>query len=210
MRTYTPENTNRTAAASLVTMYSMPLGKSRKFYISAWLNNNYMRRANLTAVTGSSKAANPLLESYFIRPSINIRGTIGKLEGSIYANYAFEGVRSNGSTRNTRRLRVESQLSYKLPWDMQLQNYLSLSKYYGGSSAEFNRVKAKWNASLSKTILDGKLTVRLSASDILGKSGYVYDQISEVSRTETRTNVMPRYFMLSLISNLTLSKKKKE
>lgn len=210
VRTYTPENTNRTAAASLVTMYSMPLGKSRKFYISASLNNNYMRRANLTAVTGSSKAANPLLESYFIRPSINIRGTIGKLEGSIYANYAFEGVRSNGSTRNTRRLRVESQLSYKLPWDMQLQNYLSLTKNYGGSSAEFNRVKAKWNASLSKTILDGKLTVRLSASDILGKSGYVYDQISEVSRTETRTNVMPRYFMLSLISNLTLPKKKKE
>ena len=83
------------------------------------------------------------------------------------------------------------------------------SKNSGSSNRVLNRTQACWNAALNKTILDGKLFVRISAHDILNKGGNIKQSITALARTETYTNFTPRYFMVSLISNLNWSKQKR-
>jgi hypothetical protein len=209
IRTYTPENTDRTHRAELEAGYTLPLDKKKHFYLSAGLSSDYYCRADLASLSTETKSNYPLIENYSLAPSLNFRFNMGKLSGYAYWSTSFQNLHSHGTTLHYRTTRGSLDANYALPWGLNLHSFLTLLKNAGSESSEFNRTQVRWNADLSKDLFDGKLTVKLSAHDILDKAGTRSYEYSALSRTESYTNVIPRYFMISLISNLFWTGKKK-
>ena len=205
-RTYTPENTNRTHRTDLSTGYTLALDRKKHFYLTTSISTDYYRRANLAKLGTETDRDFPLLENYSIAPSLNFRFTVGKLSGYAYWRFYFQNLRSNGSTTHYRTTQGTFDASYALPWGFNLHSYLFMYKNAGASTRELNRMQVRWDAALSKEILDGRLTIKMSAHDILNKAGTMSYAFSALARTETYAEVIPRYFMISLISNFGWSK----
>lgn len=91
---------------------------------------------------------------------------------------------------------------------MNLNTFFVLYKNAGTSSDGLNRLQTRWDASIQRDFLDGKLGIRFSVNDILNQAGTISSVFSSTGRTETYTNVMPRYFMLTITSNFNWSKNK--
>lgn len=207
-RTYRPENTDRTRRADLSTAYTLAMDKKKRFYLTVGFSADYYCRANLASLTAESNDEYPLMENYSLAPSLNLRYTLGNLSGYIYWSTSFQNLRNEGTTTHYSTTRGTFEANYSFPWGIYLNSTLFLCKNAGTSNHEVNRTQMRWNASLSKEFYDGKLTVRVTARDILNQAGTMNYAFTAVSRTESYTNVVPRYLMVSLISNLSWSKKR--
>ena len=67
-----------------------------------------------------------------------------------------------------------------------------------------------WNARLSRSFLNEKLTFICDGFDILGQLNNVTRTINAQGISETFTNVIPRYVMFHLIYKLNLNPKAKK
>jgi hypothetical protein len=79
----------------------------------------------------------------------------------------------------------------------------------GYGSSELNTNDLVWNASLSRSFLKSRLTVRLEGFDLLGQLSSTVIFINGQGRTETVSNTLPRYAMLHLSYKLNKQPKKK-
>ena len=66
-----------------------------------------------------------------------------------------------------------------------------------------------WNARLARPFLKGKLVVRLDCFDLLGQLDNVTRHVNAQGRTETYTNVMPRYALFHIAYRFNRMPKKK-
>ena len=80
----------------------------------------------------------------------------------------------------------------------------------GYGTATLNRDNFVVNASLSQSFLSGKLILRLDGFDLLGQLSNVTRILNAQGRTETYTNVMPRYALLHIVYRLNKQPKKKK
>lgn len=124
----------------------------------------------------------------------------------MYWKTDFQTLESYEATSHYRSTYFVTEINYALPWGLYLYTNFTLRKNAGNSNTYIYRVTSKWNASISKEILDGRLNIRLSANDILNKAGNIFTNVNTFSRTESYTNIMPRYFMLTISSNLSWAK----
>ena len=65
-----------------------------------------------------------------------------------------------------------------------------------------------WNARLSRPFFKGKLIVVFDGFDLLGQLSNVTRTLNAQGRTETWTNVMPRYALLHVVFRLNKQPKK--
>lgn len=82
--------------------------------------------------------------------------------------------------------------------------------YDGYADASINKAHYKWKASLAKTFFEDKLSVRLIANGIVTPRNQIYSTINATSRVETYTDILPRYFMLSLVYSLDWTQKSRK
>lgn len=94
---------------------------------------------------------------------------------------------------------MELNGSVKLPWNMQLVSGLTMVSYRGYSAEVMNRTQWIWNASLSKSMLRGRLVFKVSATDILNQISNISSHISADARTEFWSKSLPRYVLASVI-----------
>lgn len=208
VRTYTPENTNRTHRADVSTGYTLPLDKNKHLYLTASFSVDYYRRANLASTTDDTFASSTILENHSLAPSLMLRATVGNFSAYAYWKTDFQSMRSNGETSNYRTTSVTVSGGYSLPWSLSLNTFFVLYKNAGTSSDDLDRLQTRWDASIQRDFLDGKLGIRFSVNDILNQADTISSGFSSTGRTETYTNVMPRYFMLTITSNFNWSKNK--
>ena len=83
-------------------------------------------------------------------------------------------------------------------WDLQLNSSITNYCHRGYSDAQMNRDELVWNMTLSKHFPKLNLTVAAETFDLLGKLSNRRFTVNEQGRTETYSNVTPRYFMLKL------------
>ena len=65
-----------------------------------------------------------------------------------------------------------------------------------------------WNARLSRPFLKGRFLVVVDGFDLLGQLSNVTRTLNAQGRTETYTNVMPRYALFHIIYRLNKQPKK--
>lgn len=79
----------------------------------------------------------------------------------------------------------------------------------GYSDAALNKNNFVWNARASYTMLDGRLSFMVDGFDILHNLSNVIYSVNAQARTETYTNVLPRYVMLHVQWKLHKAPKKR-
>lgn len=72
----------------------------------------------------------------------------------------------------------------------------------------FNTTDWIWNARVERSWLNGRLTAKVDAYDILNRINNVNVRINSLGRTETWTNSMSRYVLLTLAWRFSIMPKK--
>ncbi len=97
----------------------------------------------------------------------------------------------------------------KLPWKLDLSTDLGLYSRTGYADENLNTSDLVWNARLSRPFFKGNLLVVVDGFDLLGQLSNVTRTLNAQGRTETYTNVMPRYTLFHIIYRLNKQPKSK-
>ena len=208
-RIYEMVNTNRTHAANGDVGYSLPLDKNQRFYITLSVRGNYRQNADMSQLNAATKKGG-LLQQYGVTPNAILRGTVGnKFRFSSRWYTAFSTIKQSSMDTHYRETRLSADFSWDLPWKFQLASDFCANIYNGFADASVNKVHCQWNASLARHFLSDKLSVRLIAHGILTPKNNIYSSINAISRVESYTDILPRYFMLSVVYTLDWTQKSK-
>lgn len=213
-----PTNINGNWSTNAGAGYGQNIDKNGKLSFDIGINASHNNSVDLTQVMSSPAAetATPLLtqakstvHNNRFGGRINLNFTPG---GKM--NFMAKGMYSlffNGSLNNTTSRRQgfnaihagdfsygASATTMNMPGGMQMQSTITNYCHRGYSDAQMNRDELVWNAELSKTFGKSGLMVTLQGFDILGKLSNRRFTVNEQGRTETYTNVTPRYFMVKL------------
>ena len=208
-RIYEMVNTNRTHAANGDVGYSLPLDKNQRFYITLSVRGNYRQNADMSQLNAATEKGG-LLQQYGVTPNAILRGTVGnKFRFSGRWNTAFSTIKQSSMDTHYRETRLAADFSWDLPWKLQLASDFCANIYNGFADASVNKAHCQWNASLARHFLSDKLSVRLIAHGILTPKNNIYSNINAISRVESYTDILPRYFMLSVVYTLDWTQKSK-
>ena len=151
-----------------------------------------------------------LLQQYGVTPNAILRGTVGnKFRFSGRWNTTFSTIKQSSMDTHYRETRLAADFSWDLPWNFQLASDFCANIYNGFADASVNKAHCQWNASLARCFLSDKLSVRLIAHGILTPKNNIYSNINAISRVESYTDILPRYFMLSVVYSLDWTQKSK-
>lgn len=208
-RIYEMVNTNHTHAANGDVGYSLPLDKNQRFYITLSVRGNYRQNADMSQLNAATEKGG-LLQQYGVTPNAILRGTVGnKFRFSGRWNTAFSTIKQSSMDTHYRETRLAADFSWDLPWNFQLASDFCANIYNGFADASVNKAHCQWNASLARRFLSDKLSVRLIAHGILTPKNNIYSNINAISRVESYTDILPRYFMLSVVYSLDWTQKSK-
>ncbi|MEZ3576174.1 MAG: outer membrane beta-barrel family protein [Muribaculaceae bacterium] len=84
---------------------------------------------------------------------------------------------------------------FSLPIGFGISTDFSVYTRRGYSDSLLNKTNFVWNARASYTMLKGQLTLMIDGFDILHNLSNVFYNVNAQARTETYTNVLPRYVM---------------
>ncbi len=208
-RIYEMVNTNRMHAANGDVGYSLPLDKNQRFYITLSVRGNYRQNADMSQLNAATEKGG-LLQQYGVTPNAILRGTVGnKFRFSGRWNTTFSTIKQSSMDTHYRETRLAADFSWDLPWKLQLASDFCANIYNGFADASVNKAHCQWNASLARCFLSDKLSVRLIAHGILTPKNNIYSNINAISRVESYTDILPRYFMLSVVYSLDWTQKSK-
>lgn len=89
-----------------------------------------------------------------------------------------------------------AETTLRLPWKLRFGTDLTVFIQRGYAYEELNRNLFIWNAFLSRAVLRGKGTIRLSGNDILGQQVNMTRRFGAYSRAINTYNGVNRYFLL--------------
>lgn len=96
-----------------------------------------------------------------------------------------------------------------LPLNLQLTSDITTTIRYGYIDSSINKPFILWNASLSKGLLNDKLTIKLTAYDILNQVHPFTSTVNAQAITEVYRTTLQQYVMLSVSYRLNIQPKKK-
>jgi hypothetical protein len=139
--------------------------------------------------------------------------TLGRQTLNLSADIAwnrYTGGRESFQDISAWQYRLGAEGILHLPWKFYLTTDLTLYGRTGYADAALNTAELVWNARLARPILGGKVLLMLDGFDILGQLSNVTRVINAQGRTETFTNVLPRYALLHVMYKFNKQPKKKK
>ncbi|MCR5780968.1 MAG: hypothetical protein K6G70_10565 [Bacteroidaceae bacterium] len=118
------------------------------------------------------------------------------------------GTRPDFTDFNAFTCRTSASAILKLPWKLDLSTDLTLYTRTGYADNALNTNDLVWNGRLSRPFFKGSLVMMLDGFDILGQLSNVTRTINAQGRTETFTDVLPRYVLLHAVWHLNKNPKK--
>lgn len=92
---------------------------------------------------------------------------------------------------------------YNIPWlRLDIATDLTMFSRRGYATEQMNTDNLVWNAQIAHSLLKNRLTLRLQAFDLLHQLASKQYSVNAQGRTESWTNCIPRYLMLSAIVKL--------
>ncbi len=209
----TPANVDGNWDGSASFGLMLPLDKHRRWTLTSDTEGSLNHNVDLVGVKGSDasseRSVNTLRLSERIRldyrmndkVSLGLRSRVGwtnadsKAEGFMELN-AMDY--SNGVVATV-----------ALPHDFGFSTDLICYTRTGYNDPAMNTTEVVWNARLTRSLIHGKLLLKLEGWDILGQLSNIQRAINAQGRTETLYNVIPRYAMLTATWHLSKKAEKK-
>lgn len=206
----TYRNLSGNMGANLNFMFNTPL-RNKKFTIDNSTYSNYYKNIGYT---NGEKA---ITHNVVIGERVAGKFKVDKFETRLQLGASFNITRNNLSgsqDRNTANYTVLHSFLWKIPsifdipLDISIQNDINMS-YYSGYGDDFKKSEILWNASISKLFLKKKKgTLKLQFFDILNDRNNISRYVSGNYMTDSRSNSVSRYFMLSFSYKFNIIKSK--
>ena len=224
IRIYRPENIsggNWNMSASV--NWSRAIDKQKLFNITNEVTLRYNKSTGIASVLSAAESQQqseqPQLSrvgNFFVRYKPNIRYQKGnltlRLKGELNYRNIHRNIEAVNQPTDVWDFSYGIDGSYKLPWNFTVDTDLTMHSHRGYADAEMNDNRLYWDAALTKSLAQGRwvLVLKLRGYDLLGQVSSLRYSINAQGRTETWTNSMRRYAMLTVSYRFTKTPKKKQ
>ena len=219
-RTFCPTNVNGNWDASAKHTINYSFGDGKKHSASMITQFSYRNSVDLMGDNGQQTTDNgqmpinkSVVRSATLSFSPKLSLSLGKHTLGFSSDVAWNRYTSDRSTFqniNAWQYRIGADAIVHLPWKFDLTTDLTLYGRTGYADASLNTADVVWNARLARALFKGKWVVMLDGFDILGQLSNVTRTINAQGRTETYTNVLPRYGLLHAVYKFQKTPKKRE
>lgn len=180
--------------------------------LHAFCNTRFNNSADYAAIDASPVKS--VVRNWNVSPNIGVayrfkNGGSMSMGAGITWNTALSD-REGFTGMNSRSYDANIMANLKLPAKLTLDTKLLMTLLRGYTDSSMNTSSWIWNATLSRPFLKGDvLTLKLSGFDILNSVKRIVTTVNAQGRTETWSNSLPRYVMLSVAYRLDMKPKKK-
>ena len=203
VRTYRPENiSGGNWNTTLFVAWDRAIDKRKFWNIGNEWRVTYTRSTALANVTDDtdrelSRVGNVLL-SY--KPSIRFQkdNLTVRLKGEVAYRNIHRNITLGEQPTDLWDFSYGLYAQYKLPWQLTIDTDLSLNSHRGYNDPEMNDNRLYWDASLTKSIKAGTWVIKLRGYDLLGQVSNLRYSINAQGRTETWSNTLRRYALLTV------------
>ena len=218
-RTFCPTNVNGNWDASAKHTINYSFGDGKKHSASMVTQFSYRNSVDLMSeehgaggkeqeITSNRSLVKSATLSFSPKVSLSLgKHTLGFSSDVAWNRYTSD--RSTFQNINAWQYRIGANAIVHLPWKFDLTTDLTLYGRNGYNDASLNTADVVWNARLARALFKGKWVVMLDGFDILGQLSNVTRTINAQGRTETYTNVLPRYGLLHIMYKFQKQPKKK-
>ena len=215
VRTYRSENirSGNWKLAALLS-HSRALDARKFFHVENELRLSLEKSTDLASLSGTVSTELSRVLTTYARWKPRLRYQKGNLNGTLRAELSWQHLHrslqfSAGLPTNIYDLSYGLYAQYRLPLNFTIDTDLDLHHRRGYTDAEMNDNRVYWNASLTKSLQKGRWVLRLRGYDLLGQVSNLRYRINAQGRTETWTNAMRRYALLTVSYRFSQKPKKK-
>jgi hypothetical protein len=203
IRTYRPENiSSGNWNLSTTANWSRALGKAKLFHLTNEVTLRYNKSTGLALTTGSTSSELSRVGNFFVRYKPDIRyqkqNLTLRLKGEVNYRNIHRNITVGQQPTDIWDFSYGINGSYKLPWNFTIDTDLTMNSHRGYADAEMNDNRLYWDASLTKSFQQGRWVLKLRGYDLLGQVSSLRYSINAQGRTETWTNSMRRYALLTV------------
>lgn len=198
--THRPVNVNGNWSLSGWVSATIPFGPEKRWNADASLNYNHDNSVDYVSVMTAPVRSHVRTNS--VEGSLNISyrlkgGTKFSLGGSSGWDHSTSP-RQGFQTISATDSKLRAAIDFYLPWQIQGETNLTAQFRRGYQDQSLNTTEWIWNLSVQKSILDGNLTFKINAVDLLGQLSAISYIVNAQGRAEVWTNNLPRYAMLTI------------
>ena len=221
VRTYRPENVDGNWTTDGGYTFHCSLDSTKKLNLDIPFHITYAQSVDLVGATTTN---NVLYAAILSQPQ---RSTVRRLALSLTPTFKADighhhleltcqptwerltGTRPDFQDFHAFTCRTSLSAILKLPWKLDLSTDIGLYSRTGYADENLNTSDLVWNARLSRPFFKGNLLFVVDGFDLLGQLSNVTRTLNAQGRTETYTNVMPRYTLFHIIYRLNKQPKSK-
>ena len=218
VRTTWSENVNGNWNMRLNIAYGRALGEKKFWHIGSYLNATVGQSTDMSSVQSvSTESQQTELQRNRVTttrlaytPSIRFQKEklSFTLKGDVAWRHIHRSIEVDGLPVNTYDFSYGFNANYKLLWGITLDTDLQMHSNRGYADEDLNNDRLYWDATLTKSWNEGRWIAKLKAYDILGQVSQWQYYVNSQGRTETWTNNMRRYVMLTLAFRFSVVPKK--
>ena len=220
IRTTWAENVNGNWNMSTYMDFTRALGKKKFWHISNNLNASVGQSTDMSSVqsvaTESQHTGQPeknRVTTTRLSYAPNLRFQKEKLsftlKGDVSWQHIHRSITVDGLPVDTYDFSYGFNANYKLPWNFAIDTDLQMHSRRGYADADMNDNRLYWDATLTKSWRQGRWVAKLKGYDLLGQVSQWQYYVNAQGRTETWTNNMRRYVLLSLSYRFSVTPKKR-
>lgn len=198
--THRPISVNGNWNAGILASYSTALDADKRWHVDADASAGHNNSVDYVSASGEAVRSNVRNENVtgHLRFSYSLKNgtrfSLGAGTDWLYSTSPREGFHSISATASN----LNASINFYLPWQIEGETNLRAEFRRGYEDSALNTTEWIWNASIQKTILKGNMTFKLQAVDILGQLSNISYRVNAQGRTETWTNNLPRYVLLTV------------
>ena len=203
VRTYRPENiSGGNWNISTSVNWTRALGKQKLWYISNELSFRFNKSTSLAIATGNTDSELSRVGTSLVNYKPSIRFQKKNLTLNVKGDFSYHHIHRNitygEQPTDIWEIAYGLNGNYKLPWNFTLDTDLMMHSRRGYTDTEMNDNRLYWDASLTKSIHQGQWVIKLRGYDLLVQVSSLRYSINSQGRTETWTNSMRRYALLTV------------
>ena len=215
-RTYRPENVNGNYTTDAGYTFHCALDSTKKLNLDLPFHVTHSQSVDLVGTVAndaamSSSPQRSKVKRLAISMLPSFKADIGRHHFDLICQPVWERLssdRQDFQDFSAFTCRTSLAAILKLPWKLDFSTDLTLYSRTGYADESLNTNDLVWNARLSRPFFKGKLLVVFDGFDLLGQLSNITRTLNAQGRTETWTNVMPRYALLHVVYRLNKQPKK--
>lgn len=210
--TYRPECVNGNYRLFLANDLGFRFRRAKRLTVNNSLGYDYIHNVDLYLPENAECSIRSKVVTHKLSESVKINYDFGKVQMGLAGKVEYHGATSpRHDFKNVHAfdLACGVDLRYEMPWKFHLSSDFKVYSHKGYGSAEMNSDDFVWNLALSRSVLKGKLNIKLQGFDILHNLNNVTCLINGQGRTETWRKSLPSYWMLHLQWKFNKSPQKK-